>query len=91
MKDKTFNQIFNLINIDISDTYGYFSIHNALFERKAQKLKAGSYGGYEVNNLVGEFNKAVNDKSSELLDKITNRRNKWIKNKYKNIKVELTI
>ena len=25
-----------------------------------------------VNNLVGEFNKAVNDKSSELLDKITN-------------------
>jgi hypothetical protein len=43
-----------------------------LFERKAQRLKAGSYGGYEVNNLVGEFNKAVNDKSSELLDKITN-------------------
>lgn len=72
MKDKTFNQIFNLINIDISDTYGYFSIHNALFERKAQRLKSGSYRGYDVTNLVGEFNKAVNDKSSELLDKITN-------------------
>lgn len=72
MNDKLFNQFLNLINIDISDIYGYFSIHNALFERKAQRLKAGSYGGYEVNNLVGEFNKAVNDKSSELLDKITN-------------------
>ena len=42
-----------------------------MFERKAKEIKTRSYGGYEITQMVGEFNQALNIKSSELLEKIS--------------------
>lgn len=71
MKDKIFKQILELVKSEISEIQDYFSIYNILFERKAKEIKTRSYGGYEITQMVGEFNQALNIKSSELLEKIS--------------------
>lgn len=72
MKKKVFEQLLNIVNIEILEIHDFFAIHNKLFERKSKQLKSGSYGGYDMLKMASEFNQAITNKSSELLEKITN-------------------
>lgn len=63
--------MLEMVDDEISNIYDFFSLYTILFERKAKETKAGSYGGYEISKMVGEFNKAINDKSTELLEKVS--------------------
>ncbi len=67
MNDKVYKQLLQLIDANILNINDYFFVYTLLFKRKAKETKAGSYGGYEVINFVGEFNNELNNKCADLL------------------------
>ena len=70
MRNKIYKQISSLVNESILDIYEHFSVYIYSFENLAKETKSNSYGGYELTKFVGDFNKELNQKCSDLLKEI---------------------
>lgn len=70
MRDKHYKTLISVVKDYLDDTIIYFISYNAQFKKTAKEIKSRAHGGYEIAHLTKEFEKEVNYKCIELLEKI---------------------
>lgn len=71
MRDKVFQGLLSIVEIKIEEIIDHFISYNSTCERHFKEIKARSYGGYEIEQCVKEFEEKINIKLTELLNEVS--------------------
>ena len=71
MRNKIFNQLLTIVEIRVAETQDYFVSQLVSVEKRLKEINARTHGGYEIRQCSDDFFKAINIKSSELIDAVT--------------------
>ena len=72
MRNKHYETLISVANDYLDGTIAYFSSYTVQFKKTAKEIKSRAHGGYEIELLTKKFEKEVNYKCTELLDKVEN-------------------
>ena len=70
MRKRVFQELLTVVEIEIDEILDYFTSSLIVTKRKFKEMKDCSYGGYEINQCVREFEQNVNLKSTGLLNAV---------------------
>ena len=67
MRKTIYNDLFEVLRLQLSETERYFYVYGMQFRKKAQAKKATAFAGHEIKQFADEFCVEINSKCSELL------------------------